>query len=252
VSVPGTLKYIAVRDALKERFGQAPVGSQVPTEGQLCAEYGVSRITLRKAVDYLVAEGSLVREQGRGTFIAEPPVAHRYSTSLGDDIGGFHVDMTNAGFAVQTRVLRQSIEPAADDAARRLELEPGTPVISLLRLRSVDGAVNHLVETTLPGKRFATIEHLSLDEQSLYAHMKSALGVTFGRAEFVVEVQYATAEQAELLQVSDSDPLLVTSSTVFDQNDVPIVWGRSWLLPGSNQIEFEHVTQAGVSRQHVR
>src|SRR5690606_25546581 len=121
-----TFKYVSVRDSLRDRIRSLPVGTMLPSETELCREYGVSRITLRKAVDYLAEEGLLVREQGRGTYTAEPSVAHKHRESFVDQIAGFHSDMTNRGFEVGTQVLEQRLEPASAEVATELGLTPGT------------------------------------------------------------------------------------------------------------------------------
>lgn len=233
------LKYVAVRDALKERFKDMPVGTLLPPEAQLCEEYEVSRITLRKAVDYLVEEGLLVREQGRGTFTSEPSVAHKYSESFVDDIAGFYSEMTSHGFEVGTDVLSQRVHPAAAALAEQLGIDAGKPVVSILRLRSVNGAVNCLIESTLPADRFAELAELDLSTGSLYAYLKRERGVRLTRSRVTVEVGAATPDQAEQLHIAAGDPLLVVHSTVFDGGDTPILRGTSWLLPRASQIEFE-------------
>ena len=77
-SPPGGPKYLSVREHLRRRVSALPEHTLLPPEPQLCAEYGVSRITLRRAVDGLVADGHLVREQGRGTFVTRPAIRHEY------------------------------------------------------------------------------------------------------------------------------------------------------------------------------
>ena len=77
-TLSGTSKYVAVREHLLSRIVQMEAGTRLPPEPVLCEEYGVSRITLRHAVDGLIADGHLVREQGRGTFVTEPQFRTHY------------------------------------------------------------------------------------------------------------------------------------------------------------------------------
>lgn len=234
-----TFKYVSVRDSLRERIRGLPVGTLLPAEAQLCAEYQVSRITLRKAVDYLEEEGLLVREQGRGTYTSAPSLAFKYRESFVDQISGFHTDMTKRGFDVGTQVLEQRLEPAPALVARELGLTPGTMVVAIRRLRTVDGVINHLVHTYLPGREFSEVAGFDLNEASLYEQIKSVYGVVLARSRFVVEVEEAEPPAAELLHVTAGSPLLVVHSTVVDAQDAPLIFGTSWLLPDVSQVEFE-------------
>lgn len=234
-----TFKYVAVRDGLRDRIRDLPVGTMLPSEAQLCAEYGVSRITLRKAVDYLAEEGLLVREQGRGTYTAAPNLAFKYRESFVDQISGFHTDMTRRGFTVGTQVLSQKLEPASPNVARELDLSPATMVVAIRRLRTVDGVINHLVHTFLPGKRFAGLTEIDLGSSSLYEEIRARFPVSFARSRFMVEVDAADQNASELLHVEPGSPLLVVHSTVMDHDGAPILFGTSWLLPEASQVEFE-------------
>src|SRR5215217_3656082 len=137
-------KYLSVREHLRRRVASLPEHTLLPPEPVLCAEYGVSRITLRRAVDGLVADGHLVREQGRGTYVTRPAVRHEYRESFVHRIAGFNSVMTEQGAQVGTTVIAQRIVPAPSVVAAELGLSTSDPVVELERLRSVDGAPNHV------------------------------------------------------------------------------------------------------------
>src|SRR4051812_20774327 len=154
VSAEAGPKYLAVREALRRRASALPEHTLLPPEPVLCAEYGVSRITLRRAVDGLVADGYLVREQGRGTFVARPGVRREYRESFVHRIAGFNSVMTEQGAQVGTMVLTQRVVPAPGELAPELALGAGDEVVELVRLRSVDGAPNHVAHSFLPAVRY--------------------------------------------------------------------------------------------------
>src|SRR5215210_6762116 len=143
-------KYLSVREHLRRRVSALPEHTLLPPEPVLCAEYGVSRITLRRAVDGLVADGHLVREQGRGTFVTRPAIRHEYRESFVHRIAGFTSVMTEQGAQVGTTVLTQRIVPVPTAVATELALEVADEVVELVRLRSVDGAPNHVAHSFLP------------------------------------------------------------------------------------------------------
>src|SRR3954451_6208087 len=121
-------KYLAVREALRRRVSALPEHTLLPPEPVLCEEYGVSRITLRRGVDGLVADGHLVREQGRGTYVPRPAIRHEYRESFVHRIAGFSSVMTEQGAQVGTTVLTQRIVPAPSPVAAELGLEPATDI----------------------------------------------------------------------------------------------------------------------------
>ena len=130
-------KYLSVREHLRRRVASLPEHTLLPPEPVLCAEYGVSRITLRRAVDGLVADGHLVREQGRGTFVTRPAIRHEYRESFVHRIAGFTSVMTEQGAQVGTTVLTQRIVPAPSSIAGDLSLPVADDVVELVRLRTL-------------------------------------------------------------------------------------------------------------------
>src|SRR3978361_1227486 len=130
-SAPAGPKYLAVREHLRRRVSALPEHTLLPPEPVLCTEYGVSRITLRRAVDGLVADGHLVREQGRGTYVTRPAIRHEYRESFVHRIAGFTSVMTEQGGQVGTRVLTQRIVPAAPPIAVELSIATADDIVEL-------------------------------------------------------------------------------------------------------------------------
>src|SRR3712207_3309543 len=140
-------KYLSVREHLRRRVAAMPEHALLPPEPALCAEYNVSRIPLRRAVDGLVADGHLVREQGRGTYVTRPAIRHEYRESFVHRIAGFNSVMTEQGAQVGTTVVAQRIVTVPPPVAAELGLEPAADVVELVRLRSVDGEPNHVAHS---------------------------------------------------------------------------------------------------------
>ena len=140
--------YVQLKEALRERIerGDWRQGDQLPSEPELCHSFNVSRTVVRQALQELEYEGLIVRERGKGTFVAAPKI----SESLVQRLTGFYQDMVNLGHIPVTRVLKQEIVPASHKTAAYLQLEEGSSVIQIDRLRYIDDEPIVLVTTYLP------------------------------------------------------------------------------------------------------
>jgi GntR family transcriptional regulator len=232
-------KYLAVREHLRRRVSALPEHTLLPPEPLLCAEYGVSRITLRRAVDGLVADGHLVREQGRGTYVTRPAIRHEYRESFVHRIAGFNSVMTEQGAQVGTTVLTQRIVPVQPPIAAELGLEAATDVIELVRLRSVDGTPNHVAHSFMAASAYPRAAEEDFSEGSLYDFLRREYSADLAHARIVVDVGTAAPDEADVLGVTTGSPLLVVRTTVRDSAGHPQVHSYSRLRPDVSQVEFE-------------
>jgi DNA-binding GntR family transcriptional regulator len=232
-------KYLSVREHLRRRVAALPEHTLLPPEPTLCAEYGVSRITLRRAVDGLVADGHLVREQGRGTYVTRPAIRHEYRESFVHRIAGFNSVMSETGAQVGTSVLTQRIGLPPSTVATELALDPGADVVELVRLRSVDGTPNHVAHSFLPAQLYPRAAQADFSQGSLYDYLRRDYGADLAHARIVVDVGTAAPDEADLLQVVAGSPLLVVRTTVRDSSGHPLVHSYSRLRPDVSQVEFE-------------
>ncbi|QDB78617.1 GntR family transcriptional regulator [Georgenia wutianyii] len=128
------MKYLTVREHLRSLIAEElGVGDAIPSERELCGQFGVSRMTVRQAVDALVVEGLLERVQGRGTFVAQPKV------DLQLRLASFPEEMRRRGMEPDLRVLAAELTAATPQLAAALELPVGADVYYLRRLRLADG-----------------------------------------------------------------------------------------------------------------
>ena len=119
--------YLQVIAALQEYLDDGGVkpGDQLPGEAELCQLFDVSRTVIRQALKELEYKGLIVREKGKGTFVAEPKILE----GLFQELTGFYEDMAARGHPPVSKVLRGAIEPASRKIAELLNLAPETPVI---------------------------------------------------------------------------------------------------------------------------
>lgn len=192
--------YHQVEMALLERIvsGQLAHGSQTPTEDELCAAFGVSRITIRQAMKNLVHKGYLVRHRGRGTFVREPTL-----TAGVRGLKSFSQEMKPLGVRVSARVLKLELLPATSLVAERLGLRVGEPVIVVRRLRLGDDQPIGLQTAHLTASRFPGLEHAKLSNRSLYQHLERYYNLHPLEAKETFWATQVNGEEARLLEVND-------------------------------------------------
>lgn len=234
----GTSKYVAVREHLLSRIQKLEPGAQLPAEPVLCDEYGVSRITLRHAVDGLIADGHLVREHGRGTFVTEPQYRLHYRERFADEVKGFYAQQTEEGFVVSTRVLDQRIVRAGETVATHLDISSADEVVELTRLRFVNGTLHHLVVTWLPLTAYPTTATVDFTDGSLYKHLTEQYGLRLSRNDLLVSLDTANETVADLVDVPLGSTLLKIASTVFDADDRAVAYGTTHFTPQNSEIFF--------------
>jgi len=213
--------YAQVRRSLEARLsaGEWRAGDRIPGESDLCREYRVSRPVVRQALAELASEGVVVRRKGLGTFVAEPKVVSR---SLVHSLVGFYQDMERSGLPPETRVLEQSLRPAGEKVGKRLGLDALTPVIKIVRLRSVAGHPVVLVTSYLPYALCPSLIQADLRRQSLYAFLDQECGLRVGGGRREIEAVLATEEEARLLEIDRGAPLLRLESVSYLEDGRPM------------------------------
>ena len=187
----------ALRDAIQKRV-LAP-DDALPAERDLAEELGVSRITVRKALDGLVSEGLLMRRQGAGTFVAS-----RVEKSF-SKLSAFTEDMISRGRVPHSAWLSRGEGQVTPEESLTLGLSPGAPVYRFNRIRYADGAPMALEYSTVPAFSMPGPEAV---ETSLYEALEKA-GHRPARALQRLRAVLFTPEQAELLAVEPRDPGLL-------------------------------------------
>jgi DNA-binding GntR family transcriptional regulator len=208
--------------------GSLPSGSRLENEILLAQRYGLSRPTVRRAVQELVDKGLLVRKRGVGTQVIQPHVRRSVElTSLYDDLA-------SGGEAPTTEVLSLERLPATSSVAEELELKEGDDVVVLRRLRRSHGEPLALMTNMLPGRFEPTVEELS--ERGLYQFLRSQ-GVHLRVAHQRIGARLARAEEARLLEEPPRAALLTMQRTAFDDHGTPVEVGRH--LYRASRYDFE-------------
>jgi DNA-binding GntR family transcriptional regulator len=196
--------------------GELGPGSRLDNEILLADRYGLSRPTMRRAIQELVSKGLLVRKRGVGTQVVHARVKRPVElTSLYDDLSRSKQRPT-------TLVLLHEEVPAPDEVAVRLGLPVGAPAVHLERLRLADEPLA-ILRNWLPAT-LAKFTEQDLEAGGLYAHLRSS-GVRICVATQRIGARAANAEQARLLEVKRGAPLLTMERTTFDDTGRAIEYG---------------------------
>jgi GntR family transcriptional regulator len=230
-------RYYQLQEALREQCAAWEPGQPIPSETELCRLYGISRTTVRKALEQLTREGLLYRIQGKGTFVAPPKLRERFVHKT----VGIYEDMTSRGVPIRTQVLEQSVVPASRLIAPELQLVVGNPVIKLVRLRYVEDEPLLLSTTYLPYRSFPGLEHEDLSNTSLYALLREKYGIQLGYGTRLLEAVACSEEEARLLHIKPGAPLMVINGTMYDSEGHPVETGSARLRGDRSQIEIEVV-----------
>ena len=233
-------RYVAVYRQLAEDIssGRMSPGEQLPSERILCQRLKVSRETLRRALDMLVDDGSVVSSPGRGWFVADGPLAPASFVSF--------TGMGLArGLAPSAELLDVRVRPADIAEAEQLQMVAGNDLFELRRLRRLDGAVVAIDHSRVPLSRCPDLPSAQWESASLYAELESRAGIVPDRCLYVVDAIAADATHAGLLKVPEGAPLLVNEQLVTDQYGKPIELGHIVYRP--DRFRF----RAELSRRHT-
>lgn len=203
--------------------GVLPPGSRLENEVVLGDRLGISRPTVRRAIQEVVDKGLLVRRRGIGTQVVQRPVTRKVElTSLYDDLERDAKHPT-------TDVLIHEVVPASGDVADALSIPHGTEVLHLRRRRLTEGAPLGILENFLPLPAEA-ISREDLESRGLYQILRSR-GVQVSIAQQRIGARAATTEESKLLDIGSHGPLLVMERTAFDSNGQSVEFGRHCYRP---------------------
>jgi GntR family transcriptional regulator len=195
-----TDKQRRLRARLAELIAAMSPGEALPAERDLARELGVARMTLRRAVDGLVAEAQLVRRQGAGTFVAPAKVAHRLSAN------SFSTDMRARGLRPGSRTLATGRAPAGVMLAALLEVPPGAPVLHVRRLRLADGEPMAVEDLHVPADLVPGLTGGDLEDRSYYELLAERFGHRIASGTQTAEAALTGVEDATVLGVEAGAP----------------------------------------------
>lgn len=207
-------------------------GDQLPSEAQLVAQFGVSPMTVRRAINLLLSKGIVSTAQGKGTFVRGLAITE--ATFRLKEVGEEDAERT-------VRLLQATILPADDRVARKLSILPGTRVIYLRRLVSRAEGPTMYHREYLIYDPYRPVVEAELQITSLEGLFKGNGGQGLRRGDLSIEAVTLTQEEADLLEVPASSPAFCLEHIFYDFSNRPVAWG--WFICRADR--FRLVTRIG-------
>jgi GntR family transcriptional regulator len=197
--------------------GALKAGARLPPERELCQQLGISRVTLRKALNQLVEAGVLNASHGRGWYVAKSAAKREWPNTL----ESFSETAARMGLEPQSEVLRAEAAPASFDEAEELSIAPGTDLFHLERVRLLNGVPIALDMTQIALALLPGVSKADFTRDSLYSTLAEA-GIEPVRADSTMEAREADAGEAQHLRIVVGKPLLVMRQLAYDAADRPL------------------------------
>lgn len=234
--------YDQLRSILQDamRSGRLAIGDQLPSEAQLCDQYGVSRTVVRQALMELSNDGLIVRHKGRGSFVAPA----KTDEHLAQTLSGLAEEVSARGQRLTNRILSFEQVEAPPPVAEQLELQPGDPVIHLERLRSIGGEPHVLTSTYLPADLCSPLLGYDMRHRSLYDTLERELGLFLDHGRRTIEAMAMNRRVAELLDANVGDPVLVLRSVALLADGRPLEHFVAWHRADRTRFDVELVRRA--------
>ncbi|PDQ35310.1 MAG: hypothetical protein B5766_06845 [Candidatus Lumbricidophila eiseniae] len=194
-------KYEVVLTELSATIAEMRPGDQLPTEQQLAEQFGVSSMTVRRALEVLSKTKRIVGIRGRGTFVAEPAVTKRMT------LASFTDSMRAAGRTARAEVLSTSTARSDPETAAQFDIDESAPVFRIERLRFGDDTPLCIDRSALPTELFPGLLGNDLSG-SLYEILMRRYGVSLSRAESRISAVMPSPEDAGLLRIEAGVPCL--------------------------------------------
>lgn len=211
--------YQQLADLLRREIGEQEAGNEVyqlASENELAEHHGITRATVRHALDVLERDGWIYREKGVGSFAAIRRVEHELTQLVSTT-----EDMCRRGWSLTTQLVSLEQIPSASYVARAVEVPDGTRVYKLCRLRLVDDEPLSLQTAYLPFEMCPNLEENDLTS-SLYGLLETRYGMRLWTGKETLRARCATPYEADLLRIKEDAPVMYMERTTYAANGVAV------------------------------
>lgn len=209
--------YYQLMDIIIEKIetGELKENDQLPSERELCELYGISRATVRQAIEELEKEGYIYKHHGKGTFVSPK----KFKQDL-LKFYSFTEEMKKLGKVPSSKVLDFKIEPCNEKVAEKMNIKAGEKVYKFTRLRLADGQPMILETSYIPFNRFPGIERSDLEKEALYDIFTKRFNATFTKAEESFQPVLTREHEAHLLQYFKGSPSMMIERKTYEREQI--------------------------------
>jgi len=203
----------------KIAHGEYVAGCPIPSERELVETLGISRMTVRQALNQLVSEGVLYREKGRGTFVSRSKLEQR-------NIMSFSEMVLEKGLEPATKVLYFNLGKSSQEIIELLDLNENDSVYNIKRLRLAGNIPIGIEENYIPEKYCPDLDKHDLTS-SLYKLLKDKYMLSISYVDNMIEASKPTKKEKELLKITDSKPVLRIAGVNYSEAGAKLLYEKS-------------------------
>lgn len=228
--------YFQIAQQIREYIKQEGLkeGDLIPSERELCQTFDVSRMTVRQAIDQLVAEELLDRQRGRGTFITSPKFSQNLST-----LTSFSMDTVTRGMTPTSRVLHCRLIKAGPHVAEVLQVDPTDYIVQVARVRCADDEPHAYECSHLVAEKARPLLGIDLTDRSLYQALKNECGLSLIKARESIEAKVCPPDVGRLIKVPNQAIAFYIRRITFDESGIPVEYVESHYRTDKFRFEVE-------------
>ncbi len=226
--------YLQLYEIIKKKIehDEWPVGSQIPTEEELCKMFNISRSTVRTAISFLARQGYLRRQSGKGTFVSRKFMS--YAMTM---LTSFRELMLDTGISYSTRVLAQTVMMPINDLSTKLNISGDKHIIYIKRATIVNNSPVIFQEIYIPFHICRPLLDEDLESSSFVEIFKKHK-INITQVKNFFDITHLNAEQATLFNLPEDSPALILEQ-YFLSGDILLMYTRSTKRPDSVKFAFE-------------
>lgn len=216
--------YFQIKEIIREMIENEELkpGDLLPPERELCEFHDVSRMTVNKAILSLVNEGLIYREQGKGTFVSNPKKNQELP-----ELKGFTEAMGKNGNKIESRVLSFKLRNSTKRTSKALNIQEGSEVIEITRLRIFNGEPIALETSWLPHDMFPSLCEASIKDSSLYELFRSEFNLKLNSASETIEPIALNDYEAEHLHQDNGALALLFHRVTYEETGIAVEFSKS-------------------------
>lgn len=221
--------YSQLKQAIKEdiRNDKYKIGEQLPTEMELCEEFNVSRVTVRRAIQELVQEKVLYRKQGKGTFVSEAKIKRELVS-----LGGFSDVAIQSGQEPSSQILKNRVRKAGQQLAELFNIDSDSEILELKRILSINNKPLIIEKSYYPIAKFPNLEAYIGENVSTYKVLKDYYRTDVVKANKTLDIILSDAEQSTIFNCDLNSVMYLLKKKTFSTGNEVIHVSES-VIPSS-------------------